>query len=105
MRLAAFVLALTCLTAQIAAAQPADLSTRVSGVEAEVAQLRTTRPVGQGIFVLFFGIFAALWAQNTGRNPWLWFFLGAIFNVIAGFVLLWKNTEDRKRQAAAGGGR
>lgn len=44
--------------------------------------------------------FCALWAQDTNRNAWLWFFLGLFFNFIAVFVLLWKNSKDRKRRAA-----
>src|SRR5271170_2623844 len=44
-----------------------------------------------GIAVILAGAFCALWAQNTGRNAWLWFFLGLIFNVIALTVLLYKN--------------
>ena len=41
--------------------------------------------------LFLFGIFCALWAQNTGRNAWLWFFLGAFFHVITVLVLLAKN--------------
>jgi hypothetical protein len=43
-----------------------------------------------------FGAFCALWAQNTNRNPWLWFFLGLFFNVITVIVLLIKNAGDRR---------
>ena len=42
-----------------------------------------------------FGAFCALWAQNTRRSPWLWFFLGLFFSVIAAvIVLLVKNSDD-----------
>jgi hypothetical protein len=44
-----------------------------------------------------FGCSRALWAQNTNRNPWLWFFLGLIFNVFTVIVLLLRNSEDRRR--------
>lgn len=51
--------------------------------------------VDLGPSVLFlFGAFCALWAQNTGRNPWLWFFLGFLFCVITIFFLLTKNAND-----------
>ena len=47
-----------------------------------------------GIILFFFtGIFCALWAQNTGRNAWLWFFLGVIFNFVTLLVLLYKNPK------------
>ena len=47
-----------------------------------------------GIILLFLsGIFCALWAQNTGRNAWLWFFLGVIFNFATLIVLLYKNSK------------
>jgi hypothetical protein len=40
-----------------------------------------------------FGIFCAYWAQTTGRNPWLWFFLGFFFAPITGLVLLNENKK------------
>ena len=48
---------------------------------------------------MLFGAFCALWAQNTGRNAWLWFFLGLFFSVITVIVLLAKNANDRKLEA------
>ena len=44
--------------------------------------------------VFLFGAFCALWAQNTGRNPWLWFFLGLLFSVFTIFFVLTKNAND-----------
>ena len=47
--------------------------------------------------VLFlFGAFCALWAQNTRRNPWTWFFLGLVFSVITVIILLIKGADDIK---------
>jgi hypothetical protein len=46
--------------------------------------------------IVLCGAFCALWAQNTGRNAWLWFFFGLVFNVIALAVLLYQNAEDRR---------
>jgi hypothetical protein len=54
-------------------------------------------PTATGALVLLFGAFCALWAQNTGRNPWFWFLLGVIFHFVAVLVLLAKNAEDRGR--------
>ncbi len=51
----------------------------------------------EGMTIILFAAFCALWAQNTNRNPWLWFFLGLIFNVIAVLVLLAKNANDRAK--------
>jgi len=48
--------------------------------------------VSTGGVATLFGAFCALWAQNTKRNALLWFFCGAIFNVIAVLVLLYKNS-------------
>ena len=64
-----------------------------------------TKQAGDQALVLFlFGAFCALWAQNTGRSGWLWFFLGVFFSIIAVLVLLGKNAGDlnRKRVAARG---
>ncbi|HEY0017060.1 MAG TPA: hypothetical protein VGC13_12105 [Longimicrobium sp.] len=47
------------------------------------------------LLVVLIGAFCALWAQNTGRNPWLWFFLGVFFHWITLLVLLAKNAGDR----------
>jgi hypothetical protein len=51
---------------------------------------------GSGVALFLFGVVCALWAQNTGRNPWLWFFLGLLFSVITGLVMLYKNSRDRR---------
>jgi hypothetical protein len=40
-----------------------------------------------------FAFFSAYWAQQTQRNPWLWFFFGLVLTPIAGVVLLWKNGQ------------
>jgi hypothetical protein len=52
-------------------------------------------PTATAALALLFGAFCALWAQNTGRNAWLWFFLGLLFHVFAVGVLLYKNAEER----------
>jgi cell division protein FtsW (lipid II flippase) len=49
-----------------------------------------------GVAIVVCAAFCALWAQNTGRNAWLWFFLGLFFSVIVIFVMLYKNSNDRK---------
>ncbi len=51
---------------------------------------------GAGVVVFLFGVFCALWAQNTGRNAWLWFFMGVFFHIITVLVLLSKNADDRR---------
>lgn len=66
------------------------LESRVSTLEHRIKQARN-----QGLVLFLFGVFCALWAQQTGRNSWLWFFLGAFFSVITVLVLLWKNADDR----------
>ena len=45
-----------------------------------------------------FGLFCAYWAQNTGKSPWLWFFLGFFFAPITGIVLLIENRKFLSRQ-------
>ena len=73
----------------------AQLESRVSALEDRVKDLSSA-----GAALLLYGAFCALWAQNTGRNSWLWFFLGLLFSVITVLVLLAKNSGDlqRKRQ-------
>ena len=67
--------------------QLTDLEDRLTTVE--------ERAAAAGAVLFLFGAFCALWAQNTGRSAWLWFFLGLLFNVIAVLVLLSKNARDR----------
>ncbi len=55
--------------------------------------------VGAIFFFIFFlyGLVCALWAQNTGRDAWFWFFMGMFLNVIAVcFLLCSKNSKDRR---------
>lgn len=47
-----------------------------------------------GTVFFLFAIFCAYWAQSTGRNAWLWFFLGWFFAPITGLVLLYKNRTE-----------
>jgi hypothetical protein len=56
-------------------------------------------PATSASVILLCGVFCALWAQNTGRNPWQWFVLGAVFNVITLAVLLYQNAEDLKARS------
>ncbi len=70
------------------------LKTRVSQLERLVKELEST-----GLVLFLFGVFCALWAQNTGRNAWLWFFLGLFGSLITVIVLLVKNSDDRFRES------
>lgn len=82
-----FVLLIPCA----AAAQDLDsLEDRISAVEDDVRGAAS-----QGALLFLFGAFSALWAQQTKRSAWLWFFLGVFFSVITVIVLLNKNANDR----------
>jgi hypothetical protein len=54
------------------------------------------QPATPTALIILYGAFCALWAQNTGRNAWLWFFLGVVFSAIALGIVLYKNAEDRR---------
>lgn len=70
-----------------------NLEYRLQNSENEMNKVRNQ--AGIGIISFLFGAFCALWAQNTGRSAWLWFFAGLFFNVLAVIVLLVKNSEDK----------
>ena len=69
------------------------LEWRVSDAE---SLLRASGDTGAVLFL--FGSFCALWAQNTGRSAWGWFFLGLIGSVVTVLFLLAKNADDRRSQ-------
>jgi hypothetical protein len=50
-------------------------------------------PLGMVLFL--FGGFCALWAQNSHRSAWIWFFAGALFSIITVIVLLIKNADEK----------
>lgn len=71
---------------------------RINRLASRVSNLENRIPyhTEDGAALFLFGAFCALWAQNTGRNPWLWFFMGLLFSVITVLVLLSKNADDKK---------
>jgi hypothetical protein len=74
-----------------------DVGRRLQDLNEQIRRLesKVERSAGPAVGLLF-GAFCALWAQNTKRNPWLWFFLGLFFNVITVLVLLAKNADDQR---------
>jgi hypothetical protein len=91
-----------CLLLLLAAPATAPLharqvdNNRVAAVESRVSELEAgvKDAASTGLVLFFIGSFCALWAQNTRRNAWAWFFFGAVLNFIALLVLLYKNAED-----------
>ena len=83
---------------------PQNTDQKISSLQVEVTNLKAkvesmknpanTAATGGGVSFLF-GAFCALWAQNTNRSAWLWFFLGLFFTVITAVVLLVKNSDDK----------
>ena len=71
---------------------------RVQNIESRLNQLSQNirDRAKSGIVLFLFGAFCALWAQNTNRNSWLWFFMGCFFSIFTVIVLLIKNANDNK---------
>ena len=84
----------------------AQLRSQIQKLEADNQQLNQKqselleRSSGIGVVMFLYGTVCALWAQNTGRNAWLWFFLGLFFSFIAVFFLLEKNATDLRQKQA-----
>ncbi len=76
-------------------AELARLENRVADIE-RVVKKHSQSGAAAGAVAWLFAAFCALWAQNTGRNSVLWFFLGLFFSVITVIVLLFKNAGDRR---------
>lgn len=73
------------------------LQSNVSALESKISALENSFSFTSGSLLIFLiGVFCALWAQNTDRNAWLWFFLGIFFAPVTLLVLLTKNAADRK---------
>ena len=51
-----------------------------------------------GLVFYLFAIFATYWAQETGRSPLVWFFLGLFFAPCAGPALLLKNSTQASKR-------
>ena len=90
----AVVSIIVLLAVPLALAQTS-LEERVSKLEKRIDD------TSKGAVLFLFGAFCALWAQNTGRNAWAWFFLGLFFSVITVLVLLSKNANDRAKRIPA----
>ena len=91
---------LLCLVLFISAnsAKSQDENARIDQLEHQVSNLKNDiKDVSSvGITLFLFGAFCALWAQNSGRSAWLWFFLGVFFHIITVIALLIKNSSDQK---------
>ena len=96
--IALVVLTSTDLFPRVASAESdLQMQNKVIRLEQEVQSIRSRLAEGGAdAAVVLFGAFCALSAQNTNRNPWLWFFLGLFFSVITVLVLLYKNSKDPK---------
>ena len=90
-----FVIASWFLVVPLSAQSSSRLESRVSELESKTRNLPVVE-VGGAAFLA--GAFCALWAQNTGRSSWLWFFLGLLFSPIAIIVLLVKNSRALEEQ-------
>ncbi len=79
----------------------AEMKNEIVRLESQVVELegKMKKIDASGLVLFLFGAFCALWAQNTGRGAWLWFFLGLIGSVITVIVLLVKNSNDRFRES------
>jgi hypothetical protein len=78
----------------------AQIESSAKETSGQVSSLQTSvnQASGGGALLFLFGVFCALWAQNTGRSAWFWFFMGLFLNVITVLVLLEKNSSDRARR-------
>lgn len=74
------------------------LDQRIEKLERKVSLNNSRINTSGGVAGLsfLFGAFCALWAQNTNRNSWLWFFLGLFFTIITVLFLLSKNSLDKQ---------
>lgn len=70
------------------------LERRQNKQQTKIEQIEDIAKNGAPLAFLF-AVFCALWAQNTGRNSWLWFFLGLFFSLVTVLFVLAKNDGGR----------
>ena len=51
--------------------------------------------------ILGIGLFCGLWARNSGRDFWLWFVAGLVFNLFALIAVASRHEEDQKAKKKA----
>ena len=74
-----------------------ELRTDLNALERKNESLEHRNQKSLMFALLCFGVFCAHWAMMTGRNPWLWFFLGAVFSILAGIEILYLTRRMLKR--------
>jgi hypothetical protein len=80
---------------------PQTTDQKISSLQEDMNRLKSSTNAtasGSGLVFILFGGFCALWAQNTNRSAWLWFFLGLFFTVFALIAVLIKNSDDRRHK-------
>lgn len=75
-----------------------NLDNRLTALERRIESYED-KAAGAGLALFGIASLCALWAQNSRRSGWLWFFLGLFFSVITLLVMLYKNAADRDRGA------
>jgi len=83
---------------QVAAPGNVSIEQRMDALENRVDRLTDQAAAGAGVLFVI-GCICALWAQNTRRNAWLWFFLGLLFNLLTLVIMLWKNANDTEMRS------
>jgi hypothetical protein len=83
-----------------------ELEQRVSRLEKKARDLDDQTLGGfaaylfSGLGILAVGVFCALWARSTRRDPWLWLVAGIAFNIFALIAVAVKHEEDKKAARA-----
>ena len=65
---------------------------------ANVEDFRLRNIVNAALVMFLFGAFCAIWAQNTRRNPWLWFLYGFLFTLLTVLIILRANPKTRRKK-------
>ena len=67
---------------------------RLAANDGSVGWIRNYAPAA--LPILGIGLLCGLWARNNGRDFWLWFVGGLIFNLLA-LIYLYSEIEDDKK--------
>jgi hypothetical protein len=75
------------------------LEERTASANGSFENVKTYMPAA--VAILGIALFCGLWARNSGRDFWLWFVAGLVFNLLVLIAIAVTHDEDQKAKKEA----